>query len=75
MRCLACGCSRLDPAGYKCAECGGAPGPRHEQCYVSEETKTTLLAHAKELRRYGNRLRHSLRPIRRISAKLDLLPS
>lgn len=53
MRCLACGCSRLDPKGYKCAECGGAPGPRHEQCYVSEETKAALLAHAEELKRYG----------------------
>jgi len=53
MRCIACGCSRLDPKGYKCAECGGAPGPRHEQCYVSEETKATLRAHVEELRRYG----------------------
>lgn len=53
MRCIACGCSRLDPKGYKCAECGGAPGPRHEQCYVSEETKATLLAHAKQLKHHG----------------------
>lgn len=53
MRCIACGCSRLDPKGYKCAECGGAPGPRHEQCYVSEKTKDTLRAHVEVLRRYG----------------------
>jgi Nucleotide modification associated domain 2 len=53
VRCIACGCSRLDPKGYKCAECGGAPGPRHEQCYVSEKTKDTPRAHVEELRRYG----------------------
>lgn len=53
MRCIACGCSRLDPLGYKCAECGGAPGPRHEECYVSEKTKDTLRAHVEELSRYG----------------------
>lgn len=54
MRCLACGCSRLGTKGcFECAQCGAALGPRHEQCYVSEETKTTLLAHADQLRQYG----------------------
>ena|SRR5271166_4364276 len=25
IRCVICGCSRLDAKGYKCARCGGAP--------------------------------------------------
>jgi hypothetical protein len=53
IRCLKCGCSRLDPKGYKCALCGGAPGLRSEQVYVSEETKAILLAHSEELRQFG----------------------
>jgi hypothetical protein len=52
-RCLLCGCSRLDPQGYKCALCGGALGDRDEQCYVTEDTKTKLLAHAEELTAFG----------------------
>jgi hypothetical protein len=43
----------LDPLGYKCALCGGAPGVRYEQCYVTEDTKMKLLAHAEELTTFG----------------------
>ena len=53
MRCIACGCSKLDPKGYKCAQCGGAPGVRHERCYVSDDTIAKLLRHREELARYG----------------------
>jgi hypothetical protein len=53
MRCIACGCSELDAEGFKCAQCGGAPGVRAEQCYVTESTKAQLLAHASELQKYG----------------------
>jgi hypothetical protein len=53
MRCIACGCSELDPGGYKCAQCGGAPGVRVEQCYVSEDTKVKLLVHTEELKSFG----------------------
>lgn len=53
MRCIACGCSELDPEGYKCAQCGGAPGVRAEHCYVSEDTKAKLLAHTEELKKFG----------------------
>ena len=53
IRCLICGCSRLDPEGYKCALCGGAPGLRTERCYISEDTKAKLLSHADELKKFG----------------------
>jgi hypothetical protein len=53
IRCLICGCSRLDPQGYKCALCGGASGLRSERCYISEETKAVLLAHSEELKQFG----------------------
>jgi hypothetical protein len=53
IRCLVCGCSRLDPEGYKCDRCGGAPGLRSEHCYISENTRSVLLAHAKELEAFG----------------------
>lgn len=53
MRCLVCGCSRFDPQGYKCALCGGAHGVRKEQCYITEDTKAKLLAHAEELKSFG----------------------
>jgi len=53
IRCVQCGCSRLDPQGYKCAFCGGAPGIRTEPCQITEDTKAKLLAHAKELRAFG----------------------
>ncbi len=52
-RCVLCGCSRLDSQGYKCARCGGSPGVRTEQCYINEDTKTKLLAHAEELKALG----------------------
>lgn len=53
LRCVICGSSRLDREGYKCAICGGAPGLRSEQCYVSDDTKAKLLAHAEELKSFG----------------------
>lgn len=53
MRCIVCGCSRLDPQGYKCALCGGAPGVRSEQCYVTEATKAKLMANAEDLKAFG----------------------
>ena len=56
MRCLECGCSRLDSKGYRCALCGGAPSVRLEQCYVTEDTKTKLLSHIEGLKTFGVRL-------------------
>jgi hypothetical protein len=53
IRCVICGCSRLDAHGYKCARCGGAPGLRSEQCYVTGDTKAKLMAHAEELKVFG----------------------
>jgi len=53
VRCLVCGCSRLDPMGLNCALCGHALGERDEQCYVTEETKATLRAHSDALRAFG----------------------
>jgi hypothetical protein len=53
IRCIECGCSRLDAEGYKCALCGGAPGVRGEQCYISDDTKAKLLAHAEYLKDFG----------------------
>ena len=53
IRCVICGCSRLDSKGVGCAICGGAPGLRTEQVHVTEETKAKLLAHAQELKAYG----------------------
>jgi hypothetical protein len=53
VRCLICGCSRLDAEGYKCARCGGSPGLRTERCYITEDTKAKLKAHANELEAFG----------------------
>jgi hypothetical protein len=64
MRCIICGSSQLDPLGYKCALCGGAPGVRAEQCYIKEETKAKLRAHAKELKALGITL-EEYRPIQK----------
>lgn len=64
MRCVVCGCSRLDPEGYKCALCGGAPGFRPEQCYITESTKARLLAHAEDLKAFGVTLKE-YRPIQK----------
>jgi hypothetical protein len=64
MRCLICGSSKLDPLGYKCALCGGAPGVRAEQCYITEDTKAKLLAHAEDLKALGLTL-EEYRPIQK----------
>jgi hypothetical protein len=53
IQCVICGCSRLDAHGYKCARCGGAPAVRTEQCYITEDTKAKLMAHAEELKTFG----------------------
>jgi hypothetical protein len=50
IRCVQCGCSRLDSQGVGCALCGGAPAVGWEQCYIDEATKAKLLAHAAELK-------------------------
>ncbi len=63
-RCIVCGCSRLDPNGIMCALCGGAPGVRSEQCYVTDETKAKLLAHAEDLKTFGLTL-EEYRPIQK----------
>jgi hypothetical protein len=36
-----------------CALCGGAPSLRTERCYISEDTKAKLIAHAEELKTFG----------------------
>ena len=62
-RCLKCGCSRTDDLGLlSCALCGAACGLRTEQCYVSDDTKTKLFAHADTLKSFGITLeeQHSL---------------
>jgi hypothetical protein len=56
IRCVVCGSALLDPQGYKCGKCGGAIGPRHERCYVTEETKRKVLDRADELSRFGVRV-------------------
>lgn len=53
IRCVVCGCSRLDSKGYKCVLCGGPPGLRTERCHITEDTKVKLLAHAEELKTFG----------------------
>ena len=53
IRCVVCGCSRLDSQGYKCARCGGPLGVRTERCHITEDTKARLLAHAEELNTFG----------------------
>lgn len=53
IRCVVCGCSRLDSQGYKCALCGGSPGLGTEQCHITKDTKVKLLAHAEELKTFG----------------------
>jgi hypothetical protein len=64
MRCIICGSSKLDPKGYKCALCGGAPGVRAEQCYINEDTKAKLLAHADDLKALGIKL-EEYRPVQK----------
>ena len=53
IRCVKCGCSRLDSEGVKCVLCGGSPAVRSEQCHITEDTKAKLLAHAEELKSFG----------------------
>ena len=53
VRCLKCGCSRIDERGIGCTFCGMALGPRWEQCYVTEDTKAKLLAHSEGLASFG----------------------
>lgn len=53
MRCLECGCSRLDSHGLSCARCGKALGLRSERCWITEDTKAKLLAHPEELETFG----------------------
>jgi hypothetical protein len=53
-RCLKCGCSRTDARGFlSCILCGAACGLRSEQCYITDDTKTKLLAHAEDLKDFG----------------------
>ena len=53
-RCLKCGCSRTDVGGsLSCALCGAACGLRTEQCYITDDTKAKLLAHAEDLKDFG----------------------
>jgi hypothetical protein len=47
-----------------CALCGGAPGVRSEQCYIAEDTKAKLLAHAEDLKTFGVTL-EEYRPIQK----------
>ncbi len=53
IRCVVCGCSRLDSEASGCVLCGGSPARRTEQCHVTEDTKVKLLAHAEELKAFG----------------------
>jgi|ERR1700677_1740519 len=53
VRCVKCGCSRLDARGIGCILCGGSPGFRAEQVHVSFETKAALLASEAELAGFG----------------------
>ncbi len=53
-RCLKCGSSRTDAGGFlSCVLCGAACGPRSEQCYITDDTKTRLIGHAEELKEFG----------------------
>jgi hypothetical protein len=56
IRCVKCGCSRLDSEKVGCVLCGGSPSLRSAPCHVTEDTKTKLLAHAEELKDFGVRL-------------------
>jgi hypothetical protein len=53
IRCVLCGSSKMDSQGTGCALCGGSPAVRWEQVHISGQTKTKLLAHADELKRFG----------------------
>jgi hypothetical protein len=53
LRCLNCGSSRFDVQGLNCERCGKAHGLRNERCYITEETKETLLRNSSELAKFG----------------------
>jgi len=53
IRCVLCGSSKMDSQGMGCALCGGSPAVPWEQVHVDEKTKTKLLAHADELKKFG----------------------
>lgn len=53
LRCVRCGCSRLDSEAVGCVLCGGSPSLRTEPCHINEDTKAKLLAHAEELKGFG----------------------
>jgi hypothetical protein len=53
IRCVKCGCSRLDREACGCVLCGGSPSLRTEQVHVSFATKAKLLASAVELAGLG----------------------
>jgi hypothetical protein len=53
-RCLKCGCSRTDARGFQsCILCGCACGERTEQCYITDDTRAKLVAHAVDLKDFG----------------------
>lgn len=52
LRCVKCGCSRLNSEKVGCVLCGGSPSLRTERCHINEDTKTILLAHAEELKTF-----------------------
>jgi hypothetical protein len=53
IRCVKCGCSRLDRENCGCVLCGGSPSVRTEQVHVSFATKANLLAGAFQLAAFG----------------------
>src|SRR6267154_3680903 len=53
IRCVKCGCSRLDSENVGCVLCGGSPSVRWEQCHVSAGTRVELSMQRKELERFG----------------------
>jgi hypothetical protein len=53
IRCVKCGCSRLDSEKVGCVLCGGSPAVRWEQCHISSSTKTRLATRGKELKDFG----------------------
>jgi hypothetical protein len=53
LRCVKCGCSRMDSRAMGCILCGGSPSLRSEQVHVTDETRIKLLARADELKALG----------------------
>lgn len=48
-----------------CARCGGAPAVSWEQCYINEDTKSKLVAHADQLRTFGVTLEEPPPPLQK----------